>query len=121
MGATGIRLYHRDTFDRIQLLCFRREISFPNATCCAGQLTCNFTWTSLTPKPMTVVFGLGTRLRVYMCTASENGVLSKGQQPGRAVTSFIDQGEFIAVKVLSGCKASCCDKHQFRDKMTVNT
>ena len=32
MGATGIRLYHRDTFDRIQLLCFQCEISFPNAT-----------------------------------------------------------------------------------------
>ena len=31
MVATGI-FYHRDTFDHIQLLCFQREISFPNAT-----------------------------------------------------------------------------------------
>ena len=50
--------------------------------------------TSLTPRPMTVVFGLGTRLRVRMCTTFENGVLCNGQQPGSAVNSSIDQGEF---------------------------
>ena len=61
---------------------------------------------------MTVVFGLGTRLRVGMRTALENGVLRNGQQPGRA---FIDQGESVAMKTLSGCKALHCDKRQFRD------
>ena len=74
--------------------------------------------TSLAPRPMTVVFGLGTRLRVRMRTRLENGVLSNGQQPGQ---SFIDQGEFVAMKTQSGCKAPRCDKHQFCDKMTVST
>ena len=70
---------------------------------------------------MTVVFGLGTRLRVRMRTTLENGVLSNRQQPGRAENSFIDQGEFVAMKMLSGCKVPHCDKHQFCDKMTVST
>ena len=76
--------------------------------------------TSLTPRPMTVVFGLGTRLCVRMRTTLENGVLRNRQQPGRTENSFIDRDEFIAMKMLSGCKAPCCDKHQFRDKMTVS-
>ena len=33
--------------------------------------------------------------------------------------SFIDQGEFGAMKMLSGRIAPRCDKHQFCDKMTV--
>ena len=70
---------------------------------------------------MTVVFGLGTRLRVRMRTTLENGVLRNRQQPGRAENSFIDWDEFVAMKTLSGCKALRCDKHQFRDKMTVST
>ena len=56
-----------------------------------------------------------------MRTTIENGVLSNGQQPGRAENSFIDQGKFVAMKSLSGCKAPRCDKHQFCDKMTVST
>ena len=76
--------------------------------------------TSLAPRPMTVVFGLGTRLRVRMRTL-ENGVLRNRQQPGRAENSFIDRDEFVAMKTLSGCKAARCDKDQFRDKMTVCT
>ena len=71
--------------------------------------------TSHAPRPMTVVFGLGTRLRVRMRTTFENGVLRNGQQPGRAENSFIDQGEFVAMKTLSGCKAPRCDKDQFCD------
>ena len=67
---------------------------------------------------MTVVFGLGTRLRVRMCTVLENG---NRQQPGRAENSFIDRDEFVAMKTLSGCKALRCDKDQFCDKMTVST
>ena len=77
--------------------------------------------TSLAPRPMTVAFGLGMRLRVRMHTTLENGVLHNGQQPGRAENSFINRDEFVAMKTLSGCKALCCDKHQFRDKMTVST
>ena len=77
--------------------------------------------TSLAPRPMTVAFGLGTRLRVRMRTTLENGVLRNRQQPGRAENSFIESDKFIAMKTLSGCKAPRCDKHQFRDKMTVST
>ena len=51
----------------------------------------------------------------------ENGILHNGQQPGRAKNSFIDQGELVAMKTLSGCKAPRCDKNQFCDKMTVRT
>ena len=58
---------------------------------------------------MTVVFDLGMRLRVHMRTKLENGVLSNGQ------------GEFKAMKTLSGCRAPHCDKHQFCAKMTVRT
>ena len=70
---------------------------------------------------MTVVFGLGTRLFVRMHTTLENVILRNGQQPGRAENSFINQGKFVAMKKLSGCKALRCDKHQFCDKMTVRT
>ena len=70
---------------------------------------------------MTMVFGLGTRLRVCMRTSFENGILCNGQQPGSAANSFIDQGEFRAMKTLSGRIALCCDKHQFCDKMMVST
>ena len=70
---------------------------------------------------MTVVFGLGTRLHVRMRTTFENGVLRNGQQPGSAMNSFIDQGEFGAMKTLSGRIAPRCDKLQFCDKMTMST
>ena len=70
---------------------------------------------------MTVVFGLGMRLRVGMHITLENGVLCNRQQAGRAENSFIDQGKFIAMKMLSGRKAPHCDKDQFCNKMTVNT
>ena len=56
-----------------------------------------------------------------MRTTLENGVLRNGQQLSRAENSFIDQGEFVAMKTLSSCKALHCDKDQFRDKMTVST
>ena len=47
--------------------------------------------TSLAPRPMTVVFGLGTRLCVHMRTTLENGVLHNRQQSGRAENSFSNQ------------------------------
>ena len=70
---------------------------------------------------MTLVFGLGTRLRVRMRTTCENGVLRNGQQPGSATNSFIDQGEFGAMKTLSSRIAPRCDKLQFCDTITVST
>ena len=70
---------------------------------------------------MTVVFGLGTRLRVRMRTRLENGVLCNGQQLGSAVNSFFDQDKFEATKTLSGCEAARCDKHQLRAKIKVST
>ena len=65
-----------------------------------------------------MVFGLGTRLHLRMHTKLENGVHRNGQQPQ---SCFIDQGEFEAMKTLSGRRASRCDKHQFRAKITVIT
>ena len=35
--------------------------------------------------------------------------------------AFIDQGEFEAMKTPNGRRAPCCDKDQFRAKMTVST
>ena len=34
--------------------------------------------TSLTPRPMTMVFGLGARLRMHMHTRLQNGLLRNG-------------------------------------------
>ena len=56
-----------------------------------------------------------------MCTTLENGILRNDQQLGSAVNSFIDQGEFVAMKTLSGRKVPRCDKYQFCDKMMVST
>ena len=44
--------------------------------------------TSFTSRPMTVVFGLGTRLHVRMCTELEDGVLSNEQHPQSVVNGF---------------------------------
>ena len=76
----------------------------------------DFTCESLAPKPMTVVFGMGTRLCARMRKTFENGVLCNGQQPASAVNNFLDQGEFGAMKTLSGRIAPRCDKDQFWDK-----
>ena len=70
---------------------------------------------------MSVVFGLGMRLRVRMRTTFENGVLCNGQQPGSAVNSSIDQGEFRTMKMLNGRIAPHCNQRQFCDKMKVIT
>ena len=40
-----------------------------------------------------------------------------GQQLG-TMNSCTNQGEFVAMKALSGRKAPRSDKHQFRDKIT---
>ena len=54
---------------------------------------------------MTVVFGLGTRLRVCMRTTLENGVLRNEQPSGSAVNNFFDHGNFEAMKTFSGWEA----------------
>ena len=50
---------------------------------------------SFASRPLTVVFGLGTRLRMCMRTKLENGILGNRQQ-------HFDQGEFEAMKTLGG-------------------
>ena len=78
--------------------------------------------TSLAPRSLTVVFGLGTRLRVHMHTTLENGVLCNRQQPGRAENSSIDQGELVAMKTLMVVKLhAVISIMQFCDEMTVST
>ena len=67
--------------------------------------------TSLVPRPMIVVFGLGTRLHIRMRTKLENGVLRNGGC----------ERLFEAMKTLNGRRAPRCDKHQFCGKMTVCT
>ena len=69
---------------------------------------------------MTVVFGLGTRLRMRMRTKSKNGVLSNGQQPQCVVNGFVNQGEFEAMKTPSGWEAVHCDEYPFRTKIKVS-
>ena len=76
--------------------------------------------TSLAPRPMTVVFGLGTRLGVHMRTTLENGVLHNEELSGSAVNNFFDQGNFVAMKMLSGWEAARCDEHQFCAKIKVS-
>ena len=68
-------------------------------------------------RPMTVVFGLGTRLCVHMRTKLENGVLRNVTQPGSAVNSFIDQDKFEDAE---SCRVPHSDKHPFRGKVTPN-
>ena len=45
--------------------------------------------TSLTSRPMTVVFDLRKRLRVHMRTKLENGILSNRQQPQSVVNVLL--------------------------------
>ena len=76
--------------------------------------------TSLIPRAMTVVFGLGTRLHVCI-TRLENGVPRNGQQADSAMNSFFDKGKFEAMKTPSGCKSAHCDGHQFHAKIKLST
>ena len=87
----------------------------------AGQRARFHACTSLVPKPITVVIGLGMRLDVRMRTRFKNGVLRNGQQLGSAGNSFFDYSEFEAMKSLSGWVAARCDEHQFHAKIKVST
>ena len=51
---------------------------------------------------MTMVFGLGTRLRAHIHTKLENGVLSNGQQLQSAVNRFINPDEYEVIMTLCG-------------------
>ena len=77
--------------------------------------------TSLVPRPTIVAFDLGTRLHVRMCAKLENDVLRNGQPTQSVVKGFSDQGEFEAMKMLSGWETARCDEHQFRVKIKVST
>ena len=81
-----------------------------------GQLTISVVHLSRS-QTNDVLFGLGMRLHVCMRTKLENGVLCNGQQLGSAVNSFVNQGEFEAIKTLSGRRALRCDKHQFHAQL----
>ena len=56
-----------------------------------------------------------------MRTTLENGVLHNEQPSGSAVSNFFDQGNFEAMKTLSGWEAACCDEHQFHAEIKVST
>ena len=86
---------------------------------CACQCTRFDVCTSLVPKQITVVIGLGTSLNVRMHARLENGVLCSGQQLGSAVNSFFDHSK--STKSLSGWEDARCDEHQFRAKIKVST
>ena len=53
----------------------------------SGQLAISLV-TSLVPRLMIVIFGLGMRLRVRMRTKLQNGILRNGQQPQSVVNGF---------------------------------
>ena len=63
---------------------------------------CLSVYTSLVPRPMTMVFGLGMRPHLHMCMKLENGVLSNGQQLQSAVNRFINPDEYEAIMTLCG-------------------
>ena len=70
---------------------------------------------------MSVVFGLGTRLRVRMRTKLEKWRPSQRTATTVLRMAFIGQSEFEAIKTPNGRRAPRCDKDQFRPKMTVST
>ena len=77
--------------------------------------------TSVVPRPMSVVFGLGTRLPVRMRTKLENGVLHNEQRPQSVVNGFsLTRVNFEAMKTLSGWEAARYDDHPFHAKIKVS-
>ena len=62
---------------------------------------------------MTVVFGLGTRLP----TKLKKRCSTQWTAAGQCCDSFINQGQFKAIKTLKSRTALRCDKHQFHVKM----
>ena len=68
---------------------------------------------------MSVVFGLGTRLRVRMRTKLASFTTDSNHRVLRM--AYIDQGEFEAMNLLSGWGAARSDEHQFHVKIKVST
>ena len=60
------------------------------------------------------------RQALHDCTNVENGVLSNRQQTQNVVNGFVDQGEFEALKTLSGWEAAHCDEYPFYAKIKVS-
>ena len=56
-----------------------------------------------------------------MCACLQNGVLHNGQQLDSAMNNSERAEKFEAMKMLSGCRALCYDKHQFCAKTMVDT
>ena len=56
-----------------------------------------------------------------MCACLQNGILHNGQQLGSAMNNSERAEKFEAMKMLSGCRALCYDKHQFCAKTMVDT
>ena len=70
---------------------------------------------------MSMVFGLGMRLRVRMRTKLENGVLHNGQQPQCCEWLLLTRVNLKLFKSLSGWEAACSDEHQFRAIIKAST
>ena len=68
-------------------------VVFINLAHCYGKRLCQLRSSfplcaSIVPRSMSVVFGLGTRLRMRMRTKLENGVLHNEQLPQSVVNGF---------------------------------
>ena len=75
--------------------------------------------TSLVPRPMSMVFGPGTRLHVMWACIQHQKMASFAMDSNQCCEwLLIDQGEFEAMRTL---RAPCCHKHQFHAKMMVST
>ena len=70
---------------------------------------------------MSVAFGLGTRLHVRACVQNlKMASFTTNSKHSVLGMAFIDQGEFEAMKTLSGCEAARCDEHPFHAKIKVS-
>ena len=54
-----------------------------------------------------------------MCACVQRGVQRNEQPSGSGVNNFFDQGNFEAMKTLSGWEAAHCDEHKFCANITV--
>ena len=86
----------------------------------SGQLAISLV-TSLVPRLMILLFGMGMRLLVRMCTNYKMASFATDSSHRVLRIAFIDQGEVEAMKTPIGCRDPRCDKDQFCAKMTVST
>ena len=76
--------------------------------------------TSLVPKPLTVVIGLGMRLDGAHAYKIKKWCPSQQTAAGQCWEQLFDYSKFEAMKSVSGWDAAHCDEHQFR-KIKVST